>query len=70
MKVLKLDGLMINIKNMLSIIEIIQCWTNVMVMKVTYKVTRFGIFEKSGSKPFSSLLPSALHITETHKVEN
>jgi len=50
---------------MLSIIEIIQYWTNVMVMKVTYKVMRFGIFEKSGSKPFSSLLSSALHITET-----
>jgi hypothetical protein len=61
---------MINIKNMLSIIEIIQYWTNVMVMKATYKVTRFGSFEKSGSKPFSSLLSSALHITETHKVEN
>jgi hypothetical protein len=41
-----------------------------MVMKVTYKVMRFGIFEKSGSKPFSLLLSSALHITETHKVEN
>ncbi len=33
-------------------------------MKVTYKVLRFGNWEKLGSKPFNSLLSSALHNTE------
>ncbi len=33
-------------------------------MKVTYKVVRFGNWEKSGSKPFNSLFSSTLHNTE------
>jgi hypothetical protein len=33
-------------------------------MKVTYKVVRFGNWEKLGSKPFNSLFSSALHNTE------
>ncbi len=35
-------------------------------MKVTYKVVRFGTFEKSGNDPCNSLLSSALHITKNH----
>jgi hypothetical protein len=35
-----------------------------MVMEVTYKVVRFGTFEKSGNDPCNSLLSSALHITK------
>jgi hypothetical protein len=45
-------------------------FTKVMVMKITYNIFRFEVLEKSGSKPFNSLLSSALHIKETHKVEN
>jgi hypothetical protein len=45
-------------------------FTKVMVMKVTYNMFRFEILEKSGNKPFNLLLSSALHIKETHKVEN
>ncbi len=33
-------------------------------MKVTYKMVRFGNWEKSGSKPFNSLQSSTLHNTE------
>ncbi len=33
-------------------------------MKITYKVARFGNWEKSGSKPFNSLFSSTLHNTE------
>ncbi len=36
------------------------------VIKVTYKVVRFGDCEKSGSKPFNSLFSSTLHNTEKH----
>lgn len=35
-------------------------------MEVTYKVVRFGTFEKSGNDPCNSLLSSALHITKKH----
>jgi hypothetical protein len=39
-------------------------FVQVMVMEVTYKVVRFGTFEKSGTGPCNSLLSSALHITK------
>lgn len=48
-------------------------WDNgmeLMIMEVTYKMVRFGTFEKSGNNPCNSLLSSRLHITKKHTILN